>query len=148
MSEPTVDLRGVLATLHDTSAEVERRLAMDPAARMALDRPTVVIDPADIDALPEVERRDAWRLAVSISQRCRAARIRFGILMPPPVTDAQRAVSGGEMVERPFRPRWLRAEFEVRSAGSEYEQVNVTLDGLSADQATELAQMLARWAEQ
>ena len=43
MSEPTVDLRGVLATLHDTSAEVERRLAMDPAARMALDRPTVVL---------------------------------------------------------------------------------------------------------
>ena len=52
------------------------------------------------------------------------------------------------MPAAPGTPRWLRAEFEVRSAGSEYEQVHVTLDGLSADQATELAQMLARWAEQ
>ena len=91
MPEPTADPRGVLATLHDTSAEVERRLAMDPAARMGLDRPTVVIAPADIDTLPDVERREAWRLAASIGQRCRAARICFGFLMPPPVTDAQRA---------------------------------------------------------
>ena len=110
MPEPTADPRGVLAMLHDTSAEQERRIAR---------RDEVV------ESLCSIGH------ALSV---CRPSHAQSTVDLSRPAA--------------PGTPRWLRAEFEVRSAGSEYEQVNVTLDGLSADQATELVQMLARWAEQ
>ncbi len=110
MPEPTADPRGVLAMLHDTSAEQERRIAR---------RDEIVESLCSIGHALSVSRPGHAQSTVDLST-----------------------------LAAPGTPRWLRAEFEVRSAGSEYEQVNVTLDGLSADQATELVQMLARWAEQ